>query len=62
MMSLAKAGKPRPCPICQVAMQSTETEEAVVHRCERCGAVIRVASHGRGNRVAKEGIRLDHNQ
>jgi hypothetical protein len=33
---------PKACPIFSVAMQSIETKERIVHRCENCGMVITV--------------------
>ena len=34
---------PRPCPVCQVAMQADETEGNTVHQCLHCGVVIQIA-------------------
>ena len=34
---------PKPCPVCLVAMQATDEERHIVHRCAQCGAVIMVA-------------------
>ena len=33
---------PKPCPICSVAMQATETNERIVHCCNNCGMTITV--------------------
>lgn len=33
---------PRACPVCGVAMQTTETETRIVHKCENCGMTIAV--------------------
>jgi predicted RNA-binding Zn-ribbon protein involved in translation (DUF1610 family) len=38
---------PKPCPVCQVAMQVDKTAFAVVHQCARCGVVITVANPSR---------------
>jgi Transcription factor zinc-finger len=43
MSRMPKPTPPKPCPICQVAMQMTAEAGATVHRCERCGTVISVA-------------------
>jgi Zn-finger nucleic acid-binding protein len=40
---------PRPCPICQVAMQTSETAHSIVHQCARCGVVITVGKPEKGN-------------
>jgi hypothetical protein len=37
------AEPPKPCPVCQVAMQTTETAHIIVHQCARCGVVITAA-------------------
>ena len=34
---------PKVCPVCQIAMQATETDEGVTHYCQNCGLVIEVA-------------------
>lgn len=33
---------PKPCPICQVAMQADEADSGVVHQCAKCGVVISI--------------------
>jgi uncharacterized Zn finger protein len=40
---LSKPEPPKPCPICFVAMQATNEERHIVHRCEQCGTVIMIA-------------------
>jgi hypothetical protein len=37
------AKTPRPCPICSVPMQATETEERIVHKCHNCGMILSFA-------------------
>ena len=34
--------RPKPCPICSVAMQAAETEERIIHQCNNCGMKITV--------------------
>jgi uncharacterized Zn finger protein len=38
-----KPEPPKPCPVCSVAMQTTDEERHIVHRCQRCGTVIMIA-------------------
>lgn len=33
---------PKPCPVCQVAMQATVNEADTVHRCQRCGLSVTI--------------------
>lgn len=39
---------PRPCPVCQVAMQTSETAHQVVHQCAHCGVVIKLTTRDFG--------------
>jgi hypothetical protein len=40
MSQALKPAAPKPCPVCQVAMQATVTDADIVHRCQRCGLTI----------------------
>ena len=37
-----RPGPPKSCPVCQVAMQATRTENGITHRCERCDLIITI--------------------
>ena len=34
---------PKTCPVCDIAMQATTTENGVVYRCQQCGLTINIA-------------------
>jgi len=40
MSQAAKTTPPKPCPVCQVAMQATVSDTDTVHRCQRCGLIV----------------------
>jgi hypothetical protein len=38
-----KPDPPKSCSVCFVAMQATTEEHHILHRCERCGTIIKIA-------------------
>jgi len=44
MSQAFKPAPPKPCPVCQVAMQATVTATDTVHRCQRCGLSVTITA------------------
>jgi Zn-finger nucleic acid-binding protein len=41
MSDKPKPQPPKSCPICRVAMQASETREAILYRCAQCGTQVK---------------------